>query len=245
MTSALQQAPRKAMVLAAGLGTRMRPLTDDRPKPMVAVAGKALIDHVLDRLAEAGVKEAVVNLHYKPAPLEAHLKTRAAPKIILSDERDDLLDTGGGVKKALPLLGSEPFFVLNADTAWTEQSRPALSRLAAAWDGEKMDALLLLAPLARAHGYDGQGDFDMDRAGRLARRLPGQAVPFAFMGAFLAHPRAYEGAPEGAFSNNLVWDSAAARGRLFGLVHNGEWLHVGTPEAIAVAETVLARQMPG
>lgn len=228
--------PTKAMVLAAGLGKRMRPLTNDIPKPMVAFQGRPLIDHVLDRLAAAGIAEAVVNVHYQPLPLERHLKTRKQPRVRISDERGVLLDTGGGVVRALPLLGSDPFLIHNSDSVWEEGIGSNLDRLIAAWDDSRMDSLMLLALGSRSLGYDGHGDFTMDADGRLRRREEGREAPFVFAGVSIAHPRLFEGAPDGAFSLNSLWDRAIDRDRLFGVRLEGTWMHIGTPEALAEAE---------
>lgn len=229
-------APKRGMVLAAGLGTRMRPLTDGRPKPLVAVAGKALLDHVLDRLIEAGVGDVVVNVHYYADMMEAHLEKRTHPRIIVSDERAQLRDSGGGVKKALPHLGDEPFFLLNADTIWREVTQGNLSRLAQAFDAQKMDALLLLAATATSIGYDGRGDFDLDSSGRLTRRKQGAITPYVYAGAAILSPAAFAPFTESVFSLNRLFDKAIADGRLFGLRMDGQWMHVGTPEAVAEAE---------
>jgi MurNAc alpha-1-phosphate uridylyltransferase len=233
-------AGRTAMVLAAGLGLRMRPLTLSRPKPLVEVGGRALIDHVFARLRDAGVRRAVVNVHYLADALEDWAARQTSPEIVISDERDKLLDTGGGIVKALPLLGDAPFFVLNSDSFWIDEGEPALARLARAWDDRRMDCLLLLSRLDRTVGYDGTGDFTMDENGRLARRRdrPGEAL--AYIGGYLVHPRLLHGEPLRAFSMNLLWDRAIATGRLFGLVHGGRWIHVGTPASIAGAEAALA-----
>lgn len=231
----------RAMVLAAGLGTRMRPLTDTLPKPLVQVAGKPLLDHVLDRLAEAGVAEAVVNVHYLADLIESHLSTReGAPHLTLSDERGALLETGGGVSRALPLLGADPFLAINSDTIWVEGAHPNLVRLMEHFDPEQMDGLLLLAPVALSVGYDGMGDFRMESDGRLTRRPERQLAPFVYAGACILKPELFEGAPEGAFSLNRIFDKANEAGRLFGLRMDGIWMHVGTPEAIAWAEEAIA-----
>jgi MurNAc alpha-1-phosphate uridylyltransferase len=232
--------PKRAMVLAAGLGKRMRPLTATIPKPLIEVSGKALIDHGLDRLDRAGVSRVVVNIHYLPELVRAHLARRRRPEIVISDERAKLLDTGGGIVKALPEIGPEPFYLLNSDSFWIEGARPNLDWLAAGWDGERMDVLLLLAPTVRSIGYHGRGDFRMDPAGRLYRRGEREVVPFAYAGAAIIHPRLFEGAPEGAFSLNLLFDKAIEAERLFGVRMDGTWLHVGTPEAIAEAELSIA-----
>jgi MurNAc alpha-1-phosphate uridylyltransferase len=232
--------PKRAMVLAAGLGKRMRPLTATIPKPLIEVSGKALIDHGLDRLDRAGVSRVAVNIHYLPELVRAHLARRRRPEIVISDERAKLLDTGGGIVKALPEIGPEPFYLLNSDSFWIEGARPNLDWLAAGWDGERMDVLLLLAPTVRSIGYHGRGDFRMDPAGRLYRRGEREVVPFAYAGAAIIHPRLFEGAPEGAFSLNLLFDKAIEAERLFGVRMDGTWLHVGTPEAIAEAELSIA-----
>ena len=228
-----------AMVLAAGFGQRMRPLTLTRPKPLVEVAGKSLIDYGFDRLRAAKVETAVVNVHYLPDQIEAWAKHQSSPRIVISDERAEILDTGGGVAHALPLLGHDPFFVINSDSFWVDDGTPALDRLRAAWDDAKMDCLLLLSPLERTVGYDGAGDFTRDRDGRLVRRAASQGTPLAYIGAYLVAPRLFDGAPQGAFSMNRLWDRAIAQGRLFGVEHTGRWLHVGTPEAIGLAEAAL------
>jgi MurNAc alpha-1-phosphate uridylyltransferase len=236
--------PRLAMVLAAGKGVRMRPLTDRIPKPLVAVAGKPLLDHVLDRLAAAGVETTVVNVHYLADEIERHLAQRElagqhAPKIVISDERSELLDTGGGVVKALPVLGSAPFFHLNADTLWIDGVKPNLLRLAVAFDPGRMDALLLLAATSGSVGYGGRGDFTMAPDGRLARRSERDVAPFVYAGVAILHPALFSTAPPGAFSLNLLFDRAIEAGRLYGLRLEGVWMHVGTPEAIAAAESAI------
>jgi N-acetyl-alpha-D-muramate 1-phosphate uridylyltransferase len=232
-----------AMVLAAGYGERMRPLTLRMPKPLVPLAGRALLDHVLDRLATAGVKTAIVNVHYLPEQIEAHLAARLGrlPETLVSDERGVLLDTGGGVKKALPLLGRGPFFIHNADSVWSEGATPALTRMLRLWNPAKMDCLLLLAPSATSIGYAARGDFSMEPDGRLNRRGEGEVVPFAFAGVSLCDERLFKDAPEGRFSLNLLWDKALARGKLYGMRMDGRWMHVGTPEALAEAETLFER----
>jgi len=232
------------MVLAAGHGERMRPLTLRMPKPLVPLAGRTLIDHVLDRLAASGVKTAIVNVHYLPEQLEAHLAARHGkpPQIAVSDERGVLLDTGGGTKKALPLLGHGPFFIHNADSVWTEGAVPALSRMLRLWNPATMDCLLLLAPVATSIGYTARGDFAMGPDGRLERRVKGEVVPFAFAGVSLCDERLFKDAPEGRFSLNLLWDRALARSKLYGVRLDGSWMHVGTPEALAEAETSFERE---
>jgi N-acetyl-alpha-D-muramate 1-phosphate uridylyltransferase len=232
-------APVRAMVLAAGKGLRLRPITLSRPKPLVEVGGQTMLDGVLDRLAEAGVAEAVVNAHYLGQMIESHLQGRTRPRIHLSHE-EALLETGGGVKKALPLLGEEPFFVINGDILWRDGKVPALRRLAEAWDGARMDALLLLQPTATAVGYEGLGDFVMDQLGRLRRREEGEVAPFLFAGLQILSPGLFAGTPDGPFSLNLIYDRALAAGRLYGLRHDGAWYHVGTPEDLQRVEAALA-----
>ncbi|MFT0859323.1 nucleotidyltransferase family protein [Ancylobacter sp. G4_0304] len=236
---------RNAMVFAAGLGTRMRPLTDHRPKPMVEVNGRPLIDHVLDRLESAGVEKAVVNLHYHADVLEQHLVRREregiGPRLVFSDERDVLLDTGGGAVKALAEFGDAPFFSINSDTIWIEGIRPNLPALAAGFDPDTMDARLLLAASATSIGYDGSGDFLLDRDGRLSFRPERLVVPFVFAGAAVLSPRLFDGAPKGAFSLVKLFARAAEAGRLFGQRMEGVWMHVGTPEAILEAEEAIRR----
>ncbi len=228
-----------AMVLAAGYGQRMRPLTLTRPKPLVEVSGKPLIDYGFDRLRLAGVETAVVNVHYLGHQIENWAKRQVTPRIIISDERAEILDTGGGVAKALPFLGEEPFFVLNSDSFWVDDGEPALDCLRAAWDDATMDCLLLLSPLERTIGYDGAGDFVLGDDGRLARRAATSGTPLAYIGGYLVSPRLFAGVPQGSFSMNVLWDKAIAERRLFGLRHLGRWLHVGTPEAIPLAEQAL------
>ena len=229
----------RAMVLAAGLGKRMRPLTDMLPKPLVPVAGKALIDHVLDRLTDAGVATAVVNVHHMADAIERHLKTRTRPKIRISDERGELLDTGGGVLKALPFLGEKPFFHVNSDTIWIEGVTPNFGRLATMFDPAAMDAVVLLAATATSISYEGRGDFAMAPDGRLKRRGEREVVPFVYAGAAVLSPALFVDAPKGAFSLNRLFDRAIEAGRLFGLRLEGTWMHVGTPAAIKAAEAAI------
>ncbi|OLB69719.1 MAG: mannose-1-phosphate guanylyltransferase [Alphaproteobacteria bacterium 13_2_20CM_2_64_7] len=232
-------APKRAMVLAAGLGTRMRPFNGQLPKPLVRVGGKALIDYVLDRLAAQGVERAVVNVHHLADQIEQHLAGRKRPKIVISDERSELLGTGGGVVKALPELGDGPFFHVNSDTIWIDGVKPNLARLAAAFDASRMDALLLLAPAASSIGYSGRGDFSMAADGRLTRRGECEVVPFVYAGAAILTPAFFAGAPKGAFSMSPLFDRAAEAGRLCGLRLEGLWMHVGTPEAVHAAEKAI------
>jgi MurNAc alpha-1-phosphate uridylyltransferase len=225
------------MILAAGLGKRMRPLTATTPKPLIEVNGQALIDHGMDRLAAAGVKTCVVNVHYLADLVEIHVLRRADMEIIVSDEREQLLDTGGGIMKALPLLGEEPFFQLNSDTCyWIEGVKPNLEHMVDAWDESRMDALLLIAETVKSVGYLGRGDFNLARDGTLTRRPEKAVTPFAYAGAAILHPRLFDGAPEGPFSMNRLFDKAIENGRLFGVQMEGLWLHIGTPEAIGAAE---------
>ena len=238
-TRRMTTAPKRAMVLAAGLGTRMRPFNGQLPKPLVRVGGKTLIDYVLDRLAAQGVERAVVNVHHLADQIEHHLAQRRQPKIVISDERGELLGTGGGVVKALPQLGDTPFFHVNSDTIWIDGVKPNLARLAEAFDSARMDALLLLAPAASSTGYSGHGDFSMAADGGLMRRGEREVVPFVYAGAAILTPAFFAGAPPGAFSMSPLFDRAADTGRLCGLRLEGVWMHVGTPEAIQAAEKAL------
>ena len=231
--------PRRAMVLAAGKGVRMRPITDRIPKPLVAVGGRPLIEHVLTKLAEAGVETAVVNVHHLADQIERFLRDWPAPRIVISDERGELLDTGGGVVKALPHLGPEPFFHINADTIWIDGVRPNLAHLAETFDPRRMDALLLLAAASGSVGYAGRGDFTMTPDGRLVRRGEREVAPFVYAGAAILNPSLFSTAPPGAFSLNLLFDRAIDSGRFYGLRLEGVWMHVGTPDAIIEAETAI------
>ncbi len=233
--------PRRAMILAAGLGKRMRPITATTPKPLVEVGGRALIDHGLDALERAGVEQAVVNVHYLADQVQSHLSRRKRrPEIVISDERRELLDTGGGIVRALPSLGSDPFYLMNSDSFWIEGARPNLDWLASAWRDESMDALLLLASTVKAVGYSGRGDFRMDASGRLVRRAERDVSPFVYSGAAIVHPRLFDGAPAGAFSLNALFDRAMENERLYGVRLDGLWLHIGTPDAIGEAEMTIA-----
>jgi N-acetyl-alpha-D-muramate 1-phosphate uridylyltransferase len=232
--------PKRAMVLAAGMGKRMRPVTVTTPKPLVEVAGRSLIDRALDRLERAGVERVVVNVHYLAELIRVHVGRRGQPAVIISDETAKLLDTGGGIAKALPHLGDEPFYLLNSDSFWIEGARPNLEWLSNAWRDDDMDALLLVASTVRAVGYQGRGDFRMDPAGRLVRRPEREVAPFAYAGAAILHPRLFAGRAAEPFSLNLLFDQALDSGRLFGVRMDGLWLHVGTPEAIAEAELSIA-----
>ena len=237
--SSIMTAPKRAMVLAAGLGTRMRSFNGRIPKPLVAVGGKALIDYVLDRLAEQGVERAVVNVHHLADQIERHLEQRQRPSIVISDERNELLGTGGGVVKALPELGEGPFFHVNSDTIWIDGVKPNLGRLAAAFDSARMDALLLVAPTASSIGYAGRGDFSMGPDGRLARRGEREVVPFVYAGAAVLTPAFFAGVPQGPSSMSPLFDRAAEAGRLYGLRLEGVWMHVGTPDAVKAAEAAI------
>jgi N-acetyl-alpha-D-muramate 1-phosphate uridylyltransferase len=241
MTSAKR--PTSAFVLAAGKGERMRPLTSTIPKPLVPLGGQPLIDHVLDRLAAARITRAVVNVHYLAEKLEKHLAHRTKPKIVISDERSELLDTGGGVLHALPKLGPGPFVIHNSDSVWIEGLGSNLDRLLEGWDADTMDSLMLVAPLAASIGYDGFGDFQMDPMGRLTRQSGSRMAPFVFAGVSIAHPRLFDGAPHGPFSLNKLWNGAIEKGRLYGLRLEGIWMHVGTPQALAEAEAALTQPL--
>ncbi|HXM00321.1 MAG TPA: nucleotidyltransferase family protein [Rhizomicrobium sp.] len=234
----------RAMIMAAGLGTRMRPLTDTLPKPLVAVRGRALIDHVIDRLVAAGVTLIVVNAHYKAEMIKTHLAGRKDVEIRISDESDALLDSGGGIAKALSNFGGEPFFHANADTVWVEGAAHALERLKAEWNPDTMDALMLLAPTVSTICYEGRGDFMMDSDGRLSRIPEGRISPFVWMSIEIVHPRLFDGAPAGKFSINPLWDKAIAKGRLFGMRLDGAWMHIDRPEAIREAEAYMADLAP-
>jgi N-acetyl-alpha-D-muramate 1-phosphate uridylyltransferase len=231
-----------AMVLAAGLGTRLRPAAGTLPKPLVPLARKPLIDHVLDRLADAGITRAIVNVHYQADQIERHLAPRTRPQIIISDERAALLETGGGVKKALPYVSHDGLIVHNADAVWQESETSNLARLIDAWDGGRMDCLLLLVLSSAAVGYSGRGDFSLEPDGRIRRRRADEVVPFVFTGVQILHPRAFSDTPDGPFSNNLVWNQSMLTGRAFGLRLEGLWMHVGTPAELAAAEQVLRAQ---
>jgi N-acetyl-alpha-D-muramate 1-phosphate uridylyltransferase len=228
--------PTKAMVLAAGLGLRMRPLTDNLPKPLVRVAGQPLLDHVLDKLGSAGVTEAVVNVHYLPDQIIEHTRGRTQPRVTISDERDQVLGTGGGVVKALPLLGDKPFFHVNSDTLWIDGVRSNLARLAETFDPGRMDILLLMAPTTSSIGYGGRGDYAMLPDGALRKRKEHQVVPFVYAGAAIMSPSLFADAPRGEFSLTKMFDRANEQERLFGLRLDGVWMHVGTPDAIEAAE---------
>jgi N-acetyl-alpha-D-muramate 1-phosphate uridylyltransferase len=232
--------PTRGMVLAAGLGTRMRPLTNDRPKSLIEVAGRTLLDHAIDRFVAAGVKMVVVNVHYKGEMIIAHLKNRRDVEIRIQDERDLLLDTGGALKRALPQFGNEPVFTYNSDSIWLESLGSNLGRMAAMWDDAAMDCLMLMAPTFNAIGFDSKGDFTMDSIGRLKRREAGRVAPFGWPGVQIIHPRLIARGPDGVFSTNRLWDMAIAQERLFGIRLDGKWMHIGTPEAKAEADAFMA-----
>jgi len=234
------EVPRTAMIMAAGLGKRMRPLTATKPKPLIAVAGKALLDHVLDRLRGAGVKKVVVNVHYLADAVEAHLASRKhGLEVVISDERKLLMETGGGLVQAADLIDSDPFLAINSDNLWIDGPADTLKLLASHWDDKNMDALLLLVPLARAQNHRGIGDFHMDRQGRLRRRDKSRVAPFVFTGIQILSKRLLRDAPAGPFSTNVLWNRAIAEGRCFGAVHQGLWFDVGTPRSIKLTEATL------
>ena len=234
------EVPHTAMIMAAGLGKRMRPLTATKPKPLIEVGGKTLLDHVLEKLRDAGVKKVVVNVHYLADALEAHLASRAhGLEVVISNERDVLMETGGGLVKAAPLIDSNPVLALNSDNLWIDGPADTLKLLASQWDDSRMDALLLLVPQARALNHKGIGDFHMDRTGRLRRREKSHVAPFVFTGIQIVSKRLLRDAPEGPFSTNLLWDRAMEEGRCFGAVHQGLWFDVGTPQSIQLTETAL------
>lgn len=239
----MNKAPETAMVFAAGLGTRMRPVTDSIPKPLVRIAGRPLIDHMLDRLAESGVKRAVVNVHYKAEQLIAHLAGRRRPEIVISDESDRLLDQGGGIMKALPHLGDKPFLICNTDAIWIENGVWSLQRFYDAWDAAKMDALLLVAATSNSIGVDWPGDFHMDAEGRLTKRRERLVSPFVYAGVGILKPELFAGETRDVFRLAPTFFEAADKGRLYGLRLDGLWLHVGTPAAIDEAEAAYARSI--
>ena len=236
-----KRGPSVAMVLAAGLGKRMRPLTDTLPKPLLPVAGRTLVDRVLDRFQDAGTARVVINLHHFREAMEKHLVARRQPPIELSFE-PSLLETGGGIRNALPKLGGGPFYAANADVLWLDGKVPALRRLAAAWNDAAMDALLLLHPTVSAVGYEGAGDYFADPLGRLRRRRGAATAPFIYAGVQILHPRLFADAPEGPFSINVLYDRAEAAGRLWGIRHDGMWFHVGTPQGLAETEAAFVAQ---
>lgn len=236
---------KKAMILAAGLGTRMRPITEKTPKPLIKVNSRTLIDHALDRLVEGGVTDAVVNLHYHGDQVERHLTRRAIPHMSFSWEREALLDTGGGVNQALPQLGTDPFWVVNCDSLWLNGPTSMMTRALEQWDPAKMDALLILHSTVDAYGYTGMGDFNAEPNGLLSRRPEQEVSPWLFTGIQILHPRLFEGAPEGAFSLNVLYNKAMEQERLYGMVHDGEWFHVGTPDGLGEVESFMKYRYAG
>lgn len=229
-----------ALVLSAGFGKRMRPLTDTIPKPLVPLDGKPLIDHVLDRLADTGITRAICNVHYLAEKLETHLASRQSPHITISDERDNILDTGGAVVRARHAIGNDAFLIHNSDSVWIETGTPNLKRLIDGYDSVRMDCLLLLAPIASSLGYDGHGDFHLEGDGKITRQSGTQPAPYVFAGASITSPYMFNGEVERAFSLNHVWDRGIAAGRLYGIILDGLWMHVGTPDALADAEAAIA-----
>lgn len=240
MAAKMAGVPKVAMVLAAGMGKRMLPLSSSVPKPLVTVGGRPLIDRCLDGLDRAGVERAIVNVHHLADSIERHLKPRTAPRVIFSDERGALLDTGGGIKRALPLLGDAPFLLRNSDSFWLEGVRPNLEWMAGVWDAARMDALLLLASTVNAVGYSGRGDFMLDKDGRLSRRAERHVASFVYAGAAILAPRLFDDTPDGAFSLNVLFDRAIAAERLFGVRLDGVWINVETPQAIKAANDAIA-----
>lgn len=236
--------PERAMILAAGFGTRMRPITETLPKPLIQVGGRALIDYSLDRLDEEGLREVIINVHHLGQLIESHVKRRTSPPVVFSRE-PEILETGGGIAKALPLLGDKPFLVINADVMWLNGPHSALYRMAETWDESRMDGLLLLHSTVEAYGYTGMGDFNVDPAGVLSPRPERELSPFLFTGIQILHPRLFEGAPEGRFRLNVLYDRAMEKRRLYGMIHDGEWFHVGTPEGLADAEAYMQERYPG
>lgn len=235
---------KRAMVLAAGFGVRLRPITDTTPKPMVQVLGRTLIDRTIDRLKDGGVQTVVVNTHHLGEVVHRHLEKRDDLEILFSQE-DPILDTGGGIANALPQLGEDAFLACNGDTLWLNGSQNAVQRMLRHWNPEKMDALLMLHSTVDAYGYDGKGDFCVDPLGLLARRPEAEVSPYLFTGVQILHPRLFKGAPEGAFSMNVLYDKAMENDRLYGIVHDGEWFHVGTPDALAEAESYMRLRYSG
>ena len=232
---------KRAMVLGAGLGLRMRPLTLQTPKPLIPIGGRAIIDRLIDKLVAAGIERVVVNVHHLADKMRDHLNRRADIEIIISDESGALLDSGGGVRNALPHLGNEPFLVLNGDSVWIDTFPPVLNRLIATFDPAKMDFLMLLSATVQSIGYEGSGDYDLASDGRARRRLPSHQAAFIYAGLHALHPRVFAAAPAGPFSLNRLWDVAQDSDRLFGLRHHGPWLHAGTPEGLEEIERFLAR----
>lgn len=241
----MSKCPKNAMILAAGLGLRLRPITDKTPKPLVKVDGKTILDHTLDHLVEAGVERAVINTHHLAGQIDGHVKNRDDIEIILSAEPEEPLETGGGVKQALGDLGPDPFFVLNGDMVWQDGPENALGRLAERWDPADMDGLLLLHSTVEAYGYDGAGDFVVDPIGNLERRPEREISPYLFAGIQILEPALFEGTPDGKFSLNIIYDKIIEAGRLTGLIHDGDWFHIGTPDGLDQAENYFREKFPG
>ena len=237
--------PKIAMILAAGFGKRLRPITDKTPKPMLEVAGRTLLDHIIDHLAASGIERVVINIHHLGSLIEQHISRRTDVEVLISDESDQILETGGGIAKALPLLGEDPFFVINGDILWLDGPTPALQRLARTWDHSCMDALLLLHSTAEAYGYEGRGDFIVDPEGALIRRPEREISPYLFAGVQILQARSLSEAPVGPFSLNLIYDQAIEKARLFGLVHDGDWFHIGTAGGLSEAEGYFRQRFPG
>ena len=235
---------KRAMILAAGFGVRLRPITDTTPKPLIKVLGRTLIDRTIDRLHEGGIDTFVVNIHHLSEQIQKHLEKRIDVKILFSLEKK-ILETGGGIKKSLTKFGNEPFFACNGDTLWLNGTQNAVDRMVRQWDADKMDALLMLHSTVNAYGYEGLGDFDLNPLGMLSRRLEGEVSPYLFTGVQILHPRLFKSAPEGPFSLNLLFDKAIERSKLYGIVHDGEWFHVGTPKALKEAEDYMQKRYSG
>jgi MurNAc alpha-1-phosphate uridylyltransferase len=241
----LKIGPKKAMVLAAGLGRRLRPITANLPKPLVKLANRTLLDYSLDHLVAAGVECVVINTHYLGDQIKQHLSSRNDLEIIISSEEDSLLETGGGIKKVLEYFNNEPFYVSNADIFWLNGPTMALERMIEQWDESKMDALLLLHSTVEAYGYSGKGDFAVDPLGKLSRRLEKEITPYLFTGVQIIHPRIFQDTPNGKFSLNVIYDRAIAVDRLYGIAHDGEWFHIGTPDGLADAESYMGQRYSG
>ena len=237
--------PKNAMILAAGFGKRLRPITNKTPKPMLEVAGRTLLDHSIDHLAASGIEKVVINIHHLGSLIEQHISRRTDVEIVISNESDEILETGGGVAKALPLLGEDPFFVINGDVLWLDGPTPALRRLARTWDQSRMDVLLLLHSTVEAYGYDGSGDFFADPEGTLIRRPEREVSPYLFAGVQILQAKSFTETPVGSFSLNLIYDQAIEEGRLFGSVHDGDWFHIGTAGGLSEAEEYFRQRFPG
>ena len=237
--------PKTAMILAAGRGTRMQPLTDKTPKPLLTICGRTLLDYGLDRSAEVGIEKVIINIHHLANKIKLHLENRKDVEIVFSDESNELLETGGGVTKALPHLGKTPFYVINGDILWLDGPTPALNRLAAFWNEHNMDGLLLLHSTVEAYGYSGLGDFIIDPMGKLIRRPEQEISPYLFAGVQILHPRLFEKAPRGSYSLNHLYDRSIESQRLFGIIHDGDWFHIGTEDGLTQAERYFRQRFPG